>query len=87
MTTIFARVNNALATLSPAIPFAMVPYLGDLPATFISYQLISGTLEQAADNVETERSYRVQVNVCSTSGLNSLTNFAGSWCYFSSLLK
>ena len=74
MTTIFARVNNALATLSPAVSFAMAPYLGDLPATFISYQLISGIQEQAADDAETLRSYRVQVNICSTSGLNTLPN-------------
>lgn len=70
--TIFERVKSALATLSPAVPFALAPYKGTLPDTFIVYQLISGTPEQEADNAETERSYTVQVTIWSKAGLVSL---------------
>lgn len=72
MTTIFERVKSALATLSPAVPFALAPYKGTLPDTYIVYQLINDTPEQEADNVETERSYTVQVTIWSKAGLVSL---------------
>lgn len=74
MTNIFTRTNDALATLSPAIPFAMDTYLstGEWPDTFIVYTLISGTPEDHADNVEIVRSYRVQVSIMSRNGLASL---------------
>jgi len=74
MTTIFEYVNDALETLSPAIPFAMKPYVGELPDTFIDYQLVNGSPEQHADNVETGRSYVVQVSIWSVDGLASLPN-------------
>jgi hypothetical protein len=76
VTTIFERVNAALNTLSPAVPFAMAPYKssGALPVTYIAYQLIVDLPEQSADNVETERSYTVQVSIYSTAGLVSLPN-------------
>lgn len=71
MTTIFERVNNALATLNPAVPFAMDSYLttGDLPDEYIVYHLITGTPEQHADNAETVRAYRVQVDIMNRNGL------------------
>jgi hypothetical protein len=72
MTTIFERVTTALNTLSPAVPFALAPYKGTLPATFIVYQLINGTPEQSADGVETERSYTIQISIYRTAGLNAL---------------
>lgn len=76
MTTVFDRVATALATLSPAIPYALDVYLksdaGDLPATFITYSLITGEPVQSANNVETLREYVVQVSIFSTSGLSSL---------------
>ena len=72
MTSIFKRVDDAIETLSPAVAYALTPYLGTLPSTFISYQLIDGVPEQRADNVEKLRTYRVQVNICSTSGLDTL---------------
>lgn len=78
MTTIFQRVNDALVTLSPAIPFGMDTLLqtgnSSLPSQYITYQLISGVAEEHADNVETKRTYRVQVNIMSTSGLDVLPN-------------
>lgn len=73
MTTIFQRVNDALATLSPAIPFGMDTFKqtggAELPSQYITYQLITGVAQQHADNLEVSRTYRVQVNIMSTSGL------------------
>jgi aminoglycoside phosphotransferase (APT) family kinase protein len=81
MTTIFDRTYSALATLSPAIPFALDVYLksdaGDLPATFITYALISGDPAQSADNEETLREYVMQVSIFSTAGLSSLPDVDG----------
>ncbi len=74
MTTIFERVNTALASLSPAVAFALKPYEGDLPATFIEYELINSPREQSADNVETLRSYQIQVSIWDTTGLVALPN-------------
>jgi hypothetical protein len=74
MTTIFERVNTALGTISPAVPFALAPYKSAtaLPDQYLAYQLIVGTSEQSADDAETERSYLVQVSVFSRTGLVSL---------------
>jgi len=69
MTTIFERVGDALTTLSPAVPFAMDVFIGDLPDTFITYSLITGVPDQHADNAETIRSYRVQINIMDVTGL------------------
>ena len=78
MTTIYQRVNDALATLSPAIPFGMEVFkqAGStaLPSQYITYQLVSGVGEEHADNQEKSRTYRVQVNILSTTGLDSLPN-------------
>lgn len=73
MTTIFERTSTALATLSPAIPYAMAPYKGDpLPDTYIVYQLIPSSAVQHADDEETEREYNMQVTVWDVNGLVSL---------------
>lgn len=74
MTTIFERVNDALETISPAVPFALAPYKSSttLPTTYLAYQLISSVPEQQADDAETERSYLVQVSIFSKTGLVSL---------------
>ncbi len=78
MPTIFEIVDNALDSLSPAVPFAMDTYLGDpLPDEYIVYQLIDGVPEQHADNAETARAYRVQVSIMNKSGLASLPNVDG----------
>jgi hypothetical protein len=75
MTTIFERVKTALNTLSPAVPHALAPYKGaTLPDTYIVYQLLPSTPEQHADNVETERSYIMQVTTWSKAGLINLPN-------------
>lgn len=73
MTTIFERVATALNTLSP-VPFALAPYKSAvaLPDTFIAYQLIDSPPEAHADNVETARSYLIQVSIFSRAGLVSL---------------
>jgi len=71
MTTIFERVEGALSTLNPTVPFALHPYqsLTAMPDTYITYQLPDSTAEQHADNVEMERSYLVQVDVWDVNGL------------------
>lgn len=78
MTNIFQKTATALATLSPAIPYALDVYLksdaGDLPATYITYSLIDSTVEQSADNVEKLREYVMQISIYSTAGLASLPN-------------
>lgn len=78
MTTVFERTATALATLSPAIPYALDVYLksdaGDLPDTFITYSLITGEPAQSMNNVETLREYVMQVSIYSRAGLISLPN-------------
>lgn len=77
MTTIFAIVEGALSTLSPAVPFAMDVFLtaaGELPDTYITYIDVSAVPAQHADNVETHRSFRIQLSIFSRSGLASLPN-------------
>lgn len=72
MTTIFERVDTALGTLDPAVPFSVAPFKHTtaLPDQYIAYQLIAGTPEQHADNEETFRSYLVQVTIWSKSFLS-----------------
>ncbi len=69
MTTIFERVETALGTISPAVPFAMAPYEGTLPDQFIVHQLLPSSAEEHSDNRETARSYTIQVTIWSKSGL------------------
>ncbi len=69
MTTIFERVNTALATLT-GVPSSLAPYKSaTLPDLYLVYQLIDSPQEQAADDAETVRSYRVQVTIWNTAGL------------------
>ena len=72
MTTIFELTNTALAAISPPVTFAMDELIGSLPDQYIVYSLISGVAEQHADNIENGRTYRVQVNILSRTGLVSL---------------
>jgi len=77
MTSIFTRTANALATLAPAIPYALAPYQttgAALPDVFIAYQLITSPAEEHADDAETQRLYRVQVTIWSRAGLAVLPN-------------
>jgi hypothetical protein len=71
MPTIFERVSSALATIAPAVPYAMAPYksTGDLPAQYLAYELIDSLPDEHADNAETARSYVVQVTIWSAGGL------------------
>lgn len=76
MTTIFERMETALGTISPAVPFSLAPYksASALPDQYMAHQLIVGSPEEHADNVETARSYLVQVTIWSKSGLVTLPN-------------
>ncbi len=68
--SIWERVEDALGTTG--LPYAAGLYMGDLPAAFLVYTLISSPPEQHADNGETQRSYRMQVSFYSKTGFTSL---------------
>jgi hypothetical protein len=76
MTTIFELVADALDAISPAVPFALAPYLtapaAALPDVYLTYQLIDGSPQQHADDAEVGRSYQIQVSIYSRTGLASL---------------
>lgn len=74
MTTVFERVETALGTITPAISFASAPYKGTLPDAYITHQLINSPAEQHADNIETERSYTMQLNFWDKAGIPSTTS-------------
>ncbi len=74
MTTIMERMNTALGTLDPAVPFAVSPYKGDLPNHFITYQLLPSPAQAHADNRETERNYSVQVSIWNNAAFPVETN-------------
>lgn len=76
MTTIFERVETALSTISPAVPFSLAPYKSTttFPDQYMTHQLIVGTPEDHADNAEIARSHLVQVTIWSKTGLASLPN-------------
>jgi len=72
--TIWELVEDALDGLST--PMAANVYLSasteTLPDVYMVYILVSSPPEQHADNVETLRSYRMQVNIYSRAGLVDL---------------
>jgi hypothetical protein len=74
VTTIWERTASALAGLG--VDMAANVFLSEtgdtLPDQFIVYQLISSPPQQAADNVETLRTYRMQVTVYDRAGLAAL---------------
>lgn len=74
MTTIFERVENALATVSPAINYSSTPYKGALPNAYVTHQLLTSPPELHADNVELERSYTIQLNYWDISNIPSTTS-------------
>jgi len=74
MTTVFELVETALGTISPSISFAAAPYKGTLPNAYVTHQLINSPPEQHADNVETERSYTMQLSFWDKAGIPSTTN-------------
>lgn len=74
MISIFERTASALATISPAVNYALAPYKGTLPDYYITHQLINSPAEQHADGEETERSYTMQINLWDKAGIPSTTN-------------
>ena len=78
MTTIFERVETALATLSPAVPFAYETYATasgeSLPDTYLVHSLVSSPPEDHADDAETLRSYTVQVSIYKVGSLVGMPN-------------
>lgn len=80
MTTIFERVADALDSLGVDYASGIyIPETGEsLPDQFITYSLVSSPPEQHADQVETLRSFRVQVSVYDRSGLIDLPDVDGA---------
>lgn len=74
MTTVWEDVAAALSGLSE--PIAAGQYLAaseaELPNTFLVYSLVTATARQHADDGETLRTRRVQINLYSRSGLAGL---------------
>ena len=77
---IYELVEETLSTLE--IPFAAGRYLvasgSSLPDLYLVYKVVSNLQEQAADDQETERTFRVQVSIFSRSGLTSLPDVSGA---------
>lgn len=71
-----------LALVGLGWPLAADQYLttgsAELPNQYLVYQLISAPVEQFADNVEKQRSYRMQVSAYSRSGFTSLPDIAAA---------
>lgn len=79
-TNIWPVVEAALSPLS--VPMAAGTYVAataqERPDLYLVYSLPSETPEQHADNGETLRGYRVQVNIYSRTGLGSLPDVDGA---------
>ena len=70
---IWERTQAALSILSvPIAANQMIVASGNLPDLFLVYQLVTSVPEQAADNNETLRSWRMQVSTYRRVGLSNL---------------
>ena len=80
MTTIWERTNTALLTLS--LPLAANAYVvstgSQLPDAYLVYFLVSAPPQQHADDVETLRSYTMQVSYYSRLGLAGMPDINGA---------
>lgn len=78
--SIWARVEAALQPLS--LPLAANVYIAktsnELPNTYLVYFLVSNPAVQHADDRETLRTYRVQVNLFTRSGLSAMPDVNGA---------
>jgi len=74
MSSIWEITEDALDGLSlPLAANTLIVATGaDLPDQFLTYQMISDPPAQHADNLESLRTYRMQVSVYSRSGMASL---------------
>ena len=72
MPNIFEITKTALASISPAVPHVPDELIGSLPDTYLIYHVVTGVGAEHADNEETARAYRVQVDIMSKDGLTSL---------------
>jgi hypothetical protein len=73
VTTIFEKVEAALNALSPAVPWMYKQYLtasgAALPDTYLVYSLVSSPAQEHADDVESLRTYTVQVSTYKVSSM------------------
>ena len=77
MTDIYTLTQTALNTLT-GVPSGMDIQLSTLPDLYIVWDLITGAPAQHAGDVETERFYRVQVNIYTIGDFDSLPNVDGA---------
>lgn len=80
MTDIFQLTQTALNTLAP-IPSGMDVQLdasGGLPETYLVYSLISAPPVQHADNLETERLFKIQVSIYTRADFTTLPDVDGA---------
>lgn len=70
--TIFERIEAALATLNPAVPFSLAPYKGTLPSLYIVHQLIDTPVDDFFDNQSAGTLYYIQVTLWNRNGLIAL---------------
>ncbi len=80
MTDIFTLTQTALNTLTgvPSGTDIQLNENGALPDLYLVWQLITGTPAQHADNAETERFYRVQVNIYTIGDFTALPDVDGA---------
>lgn len=78
--TVFARVQAALGPLGlPVSAQVYIPATGeDWPARYLTYFLVTSPSAQHADNQETQRINRVQVNYFDRDGLDALPDVDGA---------
>lgn len=78
--TIHEDVEAVVATLG--LPYAAVKYTTasneDLPAAFLTYIEVTSWPGQHADNAETERLHRVQINYYNRSGLAGMPGISAA---------
>ncbi len=76
---IFVRTKAALDTITPAVPIVLDRYAKApgqaLPPVYLVYLLVTGPVEQWANNRPTLHTYHMQISAYSVDGLGSLPDF------------
>jgi hypothetical protein len=82
MATIWELTNDALETITPAVPFAASAYIpatpGVFPDLYLVYIVVDMLPAQHANDEETLRSELVQISIYNRAGLNSLPDVIGA---------
>lgn len=80
MIDVWSLTQTALSGLGWALAAGQyIPLTGSpLPDQFMVYALVDGVPDLWADNAETDRTYRMQVNLYSRTGLSTLPDVNGA---------